>query len=192
MSNIVQTTVFYTLYFNSEAEQAVSTFWQEVASTGMEVAGLNGHRPHITVASYDVDQPDDEVARLDQFAAGMVRFPIKLGHIGIFPEKGVIFLAPYLSSNLFNLHRRLLAHLGGTNRPPIKFGNLALDHWVPHCTIAVGVQPEQMGTAVSYCQRNWRLIEGVVEGIGMLIPPAIVDAHQFSFSEPTLDLSTLL
>jgi hypothetical protein len=102
--------------------------------------------------------------------------------LGIFPEPGVVFLAPRMSYALFSIHRAVIHALDERGKPPIADERLLPDLWMPHCTLTGGLTPSQLVTAIEVCQQSWTPIRGQVEGIGMRIFPAPIDHHCYSFS----------
>ncbi len=78
-----------------------------------------------------------------------------------------MFLAPVVTADLLNLHARLHGLIGKLGLESDRYyrpGN-----WFPHCTMAMYLQPEQIGPAVELCRRceafrNGQLVEmGLVE-----------------------------
>ena len=91
---------------------------------------------------------------------------LSLASVGLFPSVAV-FLAPVVTAQLIDLHAGVHRRLGG-------MGGGALDHyrpgvWVPHCTLASDLAPEQFASALAIAGRaplplECRLVEvGIVE-----------------------------
>jgi len=178
---ILLETVYFTLRFDPATEQAVRALWRRIASIGIDVAGLTGHRPHITLAGYEVDHAERYRSTLAEFALGVAPFSIEFGHLGVFPDAGVVFLAPTVNRRLLAMHRALVERFAGPGLPPIKHEHLLPDRWVPHCTLVIGVDPSESASVVALCQSAWKPITGTVEGIGALAPPEVVDRYDCSF-----------
>jgi 2'-5' RNA ligase len=109
--------------------------------------------------------------------------PIRLHNIGIFPERRVLFLQPRMTRALMALHRAIIDEVAPALRQPPTSPNFAIDCWTPHCTLADAVPDGLLGSAVDLLQQHWRSMEGSVVGIGVLVPPAIVDCLQFTFRD---------
>jgi 2'-5' RNA ligase len=170
-------TLYLTLRFDTALEAAVRRLWLHIAEEKIEVEKLGGHRPHITLAAYEADDVAAYATALDAFTRTVAPFPVVLSHLGIFPEKRVLFLAPTPNEALFDLHGKLIAH---TRRPLVHAEHLAADHWVPHCTLVAGAGSSAMAEIVGLCLREWASLEGMAEGIGILIPPDMMDMHDSS------------
>jgi len=174
--------VYFTLRFDPATEQAVRDLWQRIASTGIEVAGLAGHRPHITLAGYEVDRAERYRATLADFALSVAPFSVELNHLGVFPDAGVVFLAPTVNQRLLAVHRALAERFASPGLAPMKHDHLLPDRWVPHCTLVVGTEPAALATVVALCQSIWEPITGTVDGIGALVPTEMVDRYDFPFA----------
>jgi len=172
--------VYFTLRFEAATEQAVRGLWRRIASADIDVAGLTGHRPHITLAGYEIDRAERYRSTLTDFALGIAPFSIELGHLGVFPDAGVVFLAPTVNQRLLAMHRALVERFAGL--PPMKHDHLLPDRWVPHCTLVIGADPATSVRVVALCQDAWKPITGTVEGIGALVPPEVVDRYDCPFT----------
>lgn len=118
-----------------------------------EVTGANAlpeGRPHLTLAV--VEELDAEALRpaLLAFCQSMPPLPLHLAAVGAFPTaEGIVYLAPVVTQPLLAAHAslcRVLTEAGYTPEPYYRPQN-----WVPHCTVAVNLAPDQVGAAVSLC-----------------------------------------
>jgi hypothetical protein len=176
--------IVFTLFFDGATEQAVMQLWQRIADAGIEVAGINGHRPHIGLAAYHSDDLEHHRESLQRFAAVHPPLPLRFHHLGIFPEAGVVFLAPRVTHTLLALHSAFLKHFEGPRQAALTYpDHMAENTWTPHCTLVVRIPPADIPRTVSICQQEWVAIEGTAEGIGMLVLPAQkrVDLYQYRF-----------
>src|SRR5260370_39271573 len=96
------------LTFDAATEEAIRALRGLLADAEIPVPGLAGYRPHITLAVYDVPTIVPHEATLEPVASALVPFPILLESLGVFPEHGVVFLAPRMSHTLFSLHRTII------------------------------------------------------------------------------------
>ncbi len=120
--------------FLNEREGAVIR--EAFAALGSPMATI-GASPHVSLAVFG-DEVDCEglVAATEQFAQATKPFTIRFSSIGVFPtEEAVLFLAPVVTSELLDLHRRLHDELTvrGIRGDPLYVPGA----WVPHCTIAI-------------------------------------------------------
>ena len=181
MQGFERKVAYFTLRFDAHMERRIIDLWIALADEGIELVGLTGHRPHITVSAYETDEVESYIALLDAFARETARFPVRFGAIGVFPVNGVVFLAPVVTDALHAVHRSLLTRLGGQGRPAVHHEALLPDRWTPHCTLADGADPGTVAQIVTYCSRAWQPIEGWVEGIGVLVPPERTDLYDAPF-----------
>lgn len=182
MQGIEPKTAYFTLRFDAATERAIIDLWIALAEEGIELVGLSGHRPHITVTAYEADEVESYIPLLAEFAETTAPFPLRFDAVGVFPNNGVVYLAPTVSEALRATHRSLLAQLGGPDRPPVQHEQLLPDRWIPHCTLAAGADPGTVAQIVTYLTRAWLPIVGRVEGIGIRVPPDTTDLYEVSFS----------
>jgi 2'-5' RNA ligase len=138
------------LYFDDASKGAVGAIRDQLVAGGLAPAPASSVRPHITLAvctGLDLEQLRPVLAQL---AMETPAFGCTLASVGAFPTPaGVIFLAPTPSHELLNLHEVVLERmlsLGAEISP--YFGAGA---WVPHCTLALGVQNDRMNDALAGC-----------------------------------------
>lgn len=169
---------FFTLVFDSQLEQSVCRLWYLLAEQGICLTPDSRHRPHVTLVGFDVEEPESALGPLRSFCRRYRPIPIRLHHIGIFPERSVLFLQPRMTEALMSLHRAAVQELSSAFAAAPTSPNLAIDAWTPHCTLADGVSGESLGRAVRLVQEQWSKMEGTAIGIGVLVPPDIADKFQ--------------
>jgi 2'-5' RNA ligase len=153
------------LYFDDAAEDAVEAIRDRLMARGLIPAPANSVRPHITLAvctGLDVDQ---FVPALAQLATETSAFGCTLASVGAFPTAaGVVFLAPTPSHELLNLHEVVLERMlsmGAEISPYFRAGI-----WVPHCTLALGLQNERMAAAMAACVEAFQPISVQLSELG--------------------------
>ncbi|MCB0090134.1 MAG: 2'-5' RNA ligase family protein [Caldilineaceae bacterium] len=140
------------LYVDAQMEFAVRGLWQTLADRGVTSLMPDlGARPHISLTVFDELYPPDVHEALQNFAAEVAPIPLQFSAVGIFPTaEGVVFLAPVVTQRLLDVHADFharMAALGRQSLPYYRPGN-----WVPHCTVAMNLPPEQIPTAVAICK----------------------------------------
>ena len=183
MQGFERRAAYFTLRFDAKTERSVIDLWIALAEEGIELVGLTGHRPHVTVSAYETDEVESYFPLLDEFARTTAKFPVTFGALGVFPANGVVYLAPVVTDALCAVHRSLLAHFDGPGQPPVRHEALLPDRWMPHCTLADGADPGTVAQIVTFCARKWQPIEGWVEGIGVRVPPDTMDVYDVSFAD---------
>jgi 2'-5' RNA ligase len=172
------------LRFDEQMDRDVRNVWQAMAAEGIAVAGGKGHRPHVSIAAYDVDDVQHACDTLDGVIRRIERFPIRLHSLGIFPERRVVFLAPHMTAALYDLHRKVLQAFVNAGYPPVVYEHLEADKWTPHCTLVADVLPYDTLRAVDRCLQTWQPITGWVEAVGLLVPPATDDVYESRLAVP--------
>ena len=175
----------FNLTFDPTTEQAIQGLWSHLANAGITERGLTRYRPHITLAVYDVETINAYEAPLTSVACALVPFPVLLESLGIFPEQGVLFLAPRMSHTLFSLHRatvQAFASMHETNNPSLVGDWLLPDRWTPHVTLAGQLAPAQVLKGLEVCLHRWAPLHGHATGIGMRIFPELTDYRFYPFN----------
>jgi 2'-5' RNA ligase len=175
---------FFTLIFDDDLEQHVRRFGQVLAKAGIDGPPEERHRPHVTLAGFDLADAACCAGPLQQLCSRRKPMPIRLHHIGVFPERGVLFLQPRMTRGLMALHRAIIEEVAPALGKSPTSANFAIDYWTPHCTLAEAVPDGLLGKAVDLLQQHWRSVEGNAIGIGVLVPPATVDCLQFTLGGP--------
>jgi hypothetical protein len=156
------------LYFDAEITGRIMALTEMVykACGGVDLIGL-GLRPHISLAGYERVDEQALTSVLSQLAQHTSPLPIKLDAIGVFPTaQGVVYLAPVVTPQLLHLHAEFSAQAAA--------GHLAHPYyqpgaWIPHCTVAGDLAPEQVGEAVRLC------LQSQVFGSGRLVEAGIIE-----------------
>lgn len=170
------------LFFDPPTERAVLGLWQQLADAGLPAKSATGYPPHITVTAYATAETAATVAafasRLAAFATSQQSIPLRLESLGVFPEAGVVFLAPRVSRALLDLHRAVIDTLAAPNTPALLDDLLLPDRWTPHVTLAGHLDAEQIPRIVGACVRDWRPIQGEAVGLGVRVHPDVTDTHR--------------
>jgi 2'-5' RNA ligase len=128
---------------------------QDLRARLAEYAGTDAvavARPHLTFAI--VNQLDPEALRpaLLAFCQATPPLPLHLAAVGAFPtDEGVVFLAPVVTRPLLAVHANLCRLLDEAGFPTAPY--YRPQNWVPHCTVAINLAPEQVSGAVALCRQ---------------------------------------
>lgn len=173
------------LLLDPVTKDVVRDLWQRLADAGLPAKRPSGYPPHITVAAYATPQPEPTAAvlaiRLARIAAPQRAVAIQLESLGVFPEAGVVFLAPRVSRTLLEVHRAVLEGLDGPDMPALLDEQLLPDRWTPHVSLATHLDDEQIARIVRACLRDWRPVQGKAVGLGVRVHPDVVDAQRVAF-----------
>ena len=155
------------LYFDPAAERALRELIDQLPARGIRSSRPAAARPHVSLAVWDRVDVERTSAALGEFARECPTLRLHLASIGHFPgEEGVAFLAPIVTRELLELHamlHRMPAVLAGTRREYYLPGR-----WVPHCTIAEGLAPEDICTTVELMHGSGACREVSIQEIGLV------------------------
>jgi 2'-5' RNA ligase len=156
--------------FDAAADERVRALRERLAPASPRLRRPPLHRPHITLAATRAPKPElAEVHELaDALAARHTAFDLPLEHVGIFPRGGVLWLAPAPSAALAALQAGADATLVAAGRRRA-FDTAVPDRWVPHCTLATGLRPDELAAAVELLARRWRTVRARVELVVTLL-----------------------
>ncbi|SDN45076.1 2'-5' RNA ligase family protein [Actinacidiphila guanduensis] len=153
------------MFLDGSAEAAVEGLRERLVGGG--VLGAGGSpvlgRPHITVAVAErivLGEPGVPGQIADQTLA------VRMESVGVFGgAQGVLFLGVTVTRALLEAHAAVHAAIGGDAGGP--FGHFRPDIWVPHCTLATGLDGPAQGEAVALLH-PLPLITGHVTGVGLV------------------------
>jgi 2'-5' RNA ligase len=156
------------LFFDSGTEAAVRAMWGNLEARGlrsMATTTHGRHRPHVSLAVAEHMSP----AHADVAAQPLGDandLALRLGSVAVFPgRQGVLYLSVVPTMRLLRLHREIHAQLLGAGVESLR--HYLPDVWVPHCTLAQSLSPDQIPIAVRAVQRL-RLIAGEASSVGMV------------------------
>ena len=144
---------------------AVRRVWREMDDAGIGYMARSGVRPHVTFGIWDTLEPDAG-AELTAFAAETAPVRLTFASMGSFPGVAV-FLAPTVTAELLDLHAGFHRRFGSLGRGSCE--HYRPGRWVPHCTLAADLEPDQLGRALAIAGRvplplECRLVEvGIVQ-----------------------------
>ena len=141
------------LYFDAAGEKPLRELVDRLPGLGVRSRRPAAARPHVSLAVFDRVDTERLSEVLGEFARVCPALRLRWGSIGVFPgTEGVVFLAPVVTGELLELHatvHRMAAVVAGTRREYYLPGR-----WVPHCTIAEGLAPGDMGATVELARNS--------------------------------------
>ncbi len=100
-------------------------------------------KPHITLKTYENINTQTVKERLSLFSIENKPFKIQISSIGYFPvEKSVIFLNPKTSNELLIIQQKIFNLFKDFE------GIILPSTWVPHCTLGMYIQKEDISKAI--------------------------------------------
>lgn len=158
------------MFFDKAADAAVREIRRDLAAAGLPslaVFGHGQHRPHVSLAVAESLTPaaSDPLRSVLGRAITGARLLLTLNSLGTFPGgEGVLFLGVAVAAELLDLHARVHAAIAG-QAAGLWPHYLPGGHWVPHCTLAQGLDAE--GTATAFRLRVFQPIEATVTSAGI-------------------------
>ena len=155
-------------YFDSAAEDAVRNIWRSLSEKKINSRMLDvGARPHISLIVAEGDPPTELIERLRDFVVSRHEIQLQFGSVGLFPnDLGVLFLAPRASIQLDHFHLDWCTAIEPLDLAVWDYYRAA--NWTPHCTLAVGLTPDQLGPAFDVCRSTPYPLSAEIREIGLV------------------------
>jgi len=169
------------LYFDERTEALIKAIWEKLAEKGVSDRLIKrGSRPHVALAVFEDADPGDLAYQLRQFAKEQAPVEARFEMLGTYcSADGVLFLCPVVSPRFFLLHSSIIKMLSPavqglkeTCRP---------NRFVPHCTIAYGLDKENLSKAVALFSNKALPIVGQFSRIGLFDLAANEDRCLYPF-----------
>jgi len=136
-------------------------------SFGVETPHAQGAVPHLSLAVWETVDPGLIQPRLDRFAGIAAPPPLHLTSLGLFGgANAVLFLAPAPSATLLAYHAAFhqeFADLVAQCWPFYRPGR-----WVPHVTLAGGLDATAIGAAAAAIAPGWAPVEARAVALGLI------------------------
>ncbi|GAB3869541.1 hypothetical protein GCM10029964_001980 [Kibdelosporangium lantanae] len=128
------------VYFDDVAERAVRALWRRLDQAG--VGGVRALPPHVTFAAAKVIPRRTRDALRDELRALAIP-SLWLSTLGTFPNtENVLMLGAVVDGELLAVHSAIHDVLAGQVQSPNAY--YMPGSWVPHCTLAQGVEHQQI------------------------------------------------
>jgi 2'-5' RNA ligase len=156
------------MHFDRQAEARIRALWDELARQGIRSSlPTIGSRPHISLAVFDRLDPSRVGPELERMAGRTASVPLTLCAVGSFPtQEGVVFLAPVVTQDLLELHRRVHCRIDEMGLRPLE--HYRPGRWVPHCTVAIDLPREQVPLALDICRGSRAFGPALLAEIGLV------------------------
>lgn len=128
------------LYFDEMTDHRVRRAWASLEAHGVRSAASTyggDYRPHLTLAIVDTYRAGGVASSLRRPLANVAGLPVTLASLGFFlTEQAPAFLSVTATARLLSLHEDVHDALGDRD----SWSYYTPDNWVPHCTLAMGVE----------------------------------------------------
>lgn len=167
------------LYFDEAATRQINTVREHLAASGVPIDV--GTRPHVSLALYENLNQQELIERVSTFAKRPYRLSVTLASVGIFPSsESVIFFAPKVTPELLAFHADFL-HFMEIYHPNLS-PHYDVPRWVPHCTLGIHLNPDELTTAEKVLKELDSLpIQASIPQIGVLAFPPNTEVFSTSF-----------
>lgn len=171
------------LYFDDRTEALIKAIWEKMAEKGVsDRQSKRKARPHVALAVFEDGDTGELTYLMRALAREQTPVEARFEMLGTYcSADGVLFLAPVVSPRFFLLHSNtirlispLVQGLKETCRP---------QRFVPHCTIAHGLDKETLSKAVALFSNKALPIVGQFNRIGLFDLQTSEDRCIYSFSK---------
>lgn len=125
----------------------------------------NNVPPHITIASFQSQNEEEVIKRLDSVIKDIEKDKITLASIGVF-KSSVLFLSPVLNEYLHNLSVNINKEISKIKDVSISRFYLPFS-WMPHITIAKKLSRDELLLGFQELEKNFSTFNGEVIKIGL-------------------------
>jgi hypothetical protein len=158
------------MFFEEHADAAVRQLWHRLTEAGLASLATRSHARHRPHVSLTVTSGID-VAHLDAVAdvvADSVDQPLprlSLSSLGTFAgDGGVLFLGAVVTAPVLALHTRVCDVMREQGLG--QWSHYLPGAWIPHCTLAMGLPPAEIASAIRLLA-DFRPIDAQVVEVGV-------------------------
>lgn len=171
------------LFFDQSTEAIIKSAWKKLADTGIApYMHQSANRPHFSLAIYQNIDLTECNQILRSLTASSKRLPISLQYLGVFPTTpATVFLSSPVTASLLDLHSQVYEKLHFIGTDPLQYylpGN-----WVPHCTLALELEPGLLSQALEIGLQISLPINGEITEIGVIEFRPVEHLFSFSFED---------
>lgn len=165
------------LYLAEPEAGLIRQIWRNLAEIGLNSMPNNGSRPHVTLAVFEEVNRAVMIEQLDHFFEDQILQPISFEVLGFFPFSRVLHVTPTVTPWLLDLHIAFHQAVAGLVTKPNPY--YLPGRWVPHCTLAFDIPPEQIAEAFSRVAKHWPAISGHFDEVGLVKPSKITTDYLY-------------
>lgn len=155
------------MFFDPASDARIRDIWRELAPLSSPSMMELGSRPHVSLAVCDSADIPAVCRLLDRFAESTAPFPILLSSLGLFAAADPIaYLAPKVTRGLLSFHADFFAEFETVTSNC--WPHYDPCRWLPHCTLATGILPQDLGPVFEICRAAHLPIECTVTEIGLV------------------------
>ncbi len=144
--------------FNRETDEYIHKLWKDFKDQGIcDFMVDSQSTPHIAFAVFSEVNINELEELLNEFTLEQSKIDLNLSYIGTFPtDEGVVFLAPKVTNELLDSHRKLHEALSSCSFDEKQWDYYKPDFWVPHCIMAEKVSESKALEALKYLRSVYK------------------------------------
>jgi 2'-5' RNA ligase len=171
------------LYFDERTESLIRAIWEKLAEKGVSDRLLKkANRPHVALAVFEDCDPGELAHQIRLFSKEQSSLEARFEMLGTYcSADGVLFLCPVVSPRFFLLHSSIIRILN-----PLVGGlkdSCRPTRFVPHCTVAHGLDKDTLGKAVALFSNKALPIVGQFTRIGLFDLSVQEDRCVYAFTK---------
>jgi 2'-5' RNA ligase len=173
------------LMLDPASEAIVRQAWASFAAAGLgDDMGKLGVHPHIALAVWDEAVPEQHEV-VQAWAESTTSININLHAIGNWQETGVVYLAATPTAALLEMHGQLIEYLGPTGISVWDYYRPG--RWIPHCTLAQGLNNRQIPQAIEHCKALSLPISAILDKAAMVSFRPVEILHTWPLPESNVN-----
>lgn len=155
------------LYMDDATESLIHGVWERLAQRGADRQLKRGGRPHVALSVFEDCDSGDVATAIRRYSLDQSPLEARFEHLGTYGgSEGILFLVPVVSPRFFLLHSNVFKILN-----PLITGlkdGCRPNRYVPHCTIAHGLDKETLSRTVALFSNKALPIVGTFNRIGLV------------------------
>jgi 2'-5' RNA ligase len=156
------------LLFDRDSEEKILKICSEICGHSGTFMLDSCSKPHITIAICEEIDEQTFYAGLESFAGNRDKFNLRFESIGIFTFKNItLFLSPVITDSLLNIHKEIYTFFTEEKICSTPTEQYLPNKWVPHCTLAVDMTPDESIKAIKSLICNFQALDVRIEYIGI-------------------------
>jgi 2'-5' RNA ligase len=165
--------VVITLCMDASSSDRVASLQRLLAERGIsDYANRLGYKPHLSLLRFDNLEPEVVLPIVSRLAANIPSLPISLEGVALFAGASpALWLVPVANTALLSLH----SHLHAALAQHVAHDHYQPDHWMPHVTLAEGLDHAGATNAIAAILPVFSPIKGRLDKIEIVcFPPVTV------------------
>lgn len=133
-----------------QTEKVIRGIWNELKELSLSdyAYEVKDREPHITLASFEVDDIDSVIKILYSRLNPVLPLKITFQSLGSFLGTNIVYLSPTKTPDVMNLHSRIHELFKEIIEPDSQYAPL---NWIPHLTIANRIDEDKLAEIYRYC-----------------------------------------